>query len=56
MYVLLEHVVGEKPLRRSQMSRKVYPLRYFVLARIVCIYFMFCDFIVANLSTLVKFA
>ena len=33
------------------MSRKVYPLRYFVLARIVCIYFMFCDFIVADLST-----
>ena len=38
--VLLEYFVGEKPLRRSQISRKFDPLRsnYCVLARIVCIY------------------
>ncbi len=38
--VSLEYFAGEKPLRRSQISRKFDPLQsnYCVLAGIVCIY------------------
>ncbi len=54
--VLLEYFAGDKPLRMSQIRRKIDPLFLTIAFWFVCIYpVRFADFIVANWSTLAKF-
>ncbi len=58
--VLLEYFADEKPLQINQVSRKIDPLRSLLRSSEDRVYllvlFRFCDFIVANRSTLAKLA